>query len=357
MVAHGPWRLQEYVPLDHILLVKNVAGLTVTNNLEDPNWAHSTPVTATKGYFRLTPKYLDVLPTVTLSKINPSFPNTQINVNFTVTDINQYQDYNTFQALTPFSPNPPFLGQLLRLTWMNPVTNFTVACDWNITDYVDQHLPSGLSYCDLLQLQRISSTSYTNNPGPKRWFHIENVTLSGGLVTYVQLGIVIETVKTVLFDNQVISGPTTEMEKPMVPIYESFVLSVTKCMHTFKVVKTINTRYLLCKDNRIEGWDNKTGGVGTPMDPVQVYPNGNWTVTYEIPVWITIPEDIAGSYYISTQLPAPDCKVDLKDVFAAGKAFGSIPGDAKWNTVADINGDYKIDLKDYFAISKKYGKW
>jgi peptide/nickel transport system substrate-binding protein len=83
--------------------------------------------------------------------------------------------------------------------------------------------------------------------------------------------------------------------------------------------------------------------------------------------WCTIPEDIVGSTYYDdiglgtypykAYLPAPDIKVDLKDVFTAGKAFGSVPGDAKWNKgIADINHDYKTDLKDYFAIAKKFGK-
>jgi hypothetical protein len=81
--------------------------------------------------------------------------------------------------------------------------------------------------------------------------------------------------------------------------------------------------------------------------------------------WATITEDIGGStwydqaglgtYPYKSELATPDIKVDLKDVYAAGKAFGSFPGHAKWNTVADINHDYKIDLKDYYAICKKFG--
>jgi ABC-type transport system substrate-binding protein len=71
--------------------------------------------------------------------------------------------------------------------------------------------------------------------------------------------------------------------------------------------------------------------------------------------WGTIKEDIGGSYYYNPQLPAPDCKVDIKDVAVAAKAFGSYPGHAKWNTVADINLDYKIDIKDIASIAKKFG--
>lgn len=47
--------------------------------------------------------------------------------------------------------------------------------------------------------------------------------------------------------------------------------------------------------------------------------------------------------------------VDLKEVNAVGRAFGTIPGDAKWDWRADVILDWKIDLKDYFAVAKYYG--
>jgi len=81
--------------------------------------------------------------------------------------------------------------------------------------------------------------------------------------------------------------------------------------------------------------------------------------------WATTKEDIAGStwyddaglgtYPYKTELPTPDMKVDVKDVAAAARAFGTRPGDARWNTNADLNLDYKIDVKDIAAIAKKFG--
>ena len=89
------------------------------------------------------------------------------------------------------------------------------------------------------------------------------------------------------------------------------------------------------------------------------------TITIVKYVWIVIKEDIGGStwydvagyssYPYKDELGAPDCKVDLKDVFAAALAFGSFPGHSAWNTNADLNGDHKIDLKDYFAIATNFG--
>jgi len=51
-----------------------------------------------------------------------------------------------------------------------------------------------------------------------------------------------------------------------------------------------------------------------------------------------------------------DKKVDLKDVFAVGKAYGSVSGDPRYNPNLDINDDGKIDLKDYFTVCKNFGK-
>jgi len=51
-----------------------------------------------------------------------------------------------------------------------------------------------------------------------------------------------------------------------------------------------------------------------------------------------------------------DLKVNLKDVFATAKAYGSVPGDSKWNPHCDIIADAIIDLKDYFAVCKSFGR-
>jgi hypothetical protein len=51
-----------------------------------------------------------------------------------------------------------------------------------------------------------------------------------------------------------------------------------------------------------------------------------------------------------------DWKVDLRDVYAVGRAFGAVPGSKNWNVVYDLNGDGKVDLRDYFTTCKNYGK-
>jgi len=51
-----------------------------------------------------------------------------------------------------------------------------------------------------------------------------------------------------------------------------------------------------------------------------------------------------------------DGKVDIKDIAAAAKAFGTGPGDIKWQANADINEDQQIDIRDIAAIAKEFGK-
>jgi hypothetical protein len=51
-----------------------------------------------------------------------------------------------------------------------------------------------------------------------------------------------------------------------------------------------------------------------------------------------------------------DGKVELKDIYAVAKAYGSYPGHPRWNPACDINGDGKVELKDYYVTCKNYGK-
>jgi hypothetical protein len=233
LIGTGAWRLDEYVSNSHVLLQANRPGSVVNTGINtDPN-ANSVPITSTKGFFKLNPVYLNIHTDTYKAKIDPTYPNTAVDVHL----------------------------------------NFDVANLW----------------------------------------------LSGAL----------DVEKTVEVDGSVEIATHTVNIAAGVKHSEDITVNLAKCLHTIKLT-------------------------------VKILSAGPWqNLVMEItwPIWITIPEDITGTYYVNTQLLAPDCKVDLKDVFAAGKAFGSVPGDNKWNTGADINHDYKIDLKDYFAIAKKFGKW
>jgi tungstate transport system substrate-binding protein len=50
-----------------------------------------------------------------------------------------------------------------------------------------------------------------------------------------------------------------------------------------------------------------------------------------------------------------DFKVDIRDVAIVAKAYGTAPGDLRWNPDADVNNDGKIDIKDVHAVALEYG--
>ena len=59
----------------------------------------------------------------------------------------------------------------------------------------------------------------------------------------------------------------------------------------------------------------------------------------------TIPGDING-----------DWAVNLLDLRILASAFGSRPGDPRWNSNADINRDGKVDLGDLVILAAHYGQ-
>jgi hypothetical protein len=91
-------------------------------------------------------------------------------------------------------------------------------------------------------------------------------------------------------------------------------------------------------------WPNGTYNL---IVTINVYANDTLVYATMFPITfnITIVGDIDGNG-----------KVDLKDVYACGKAFGSYLHHPRWNPNADINCDTKVDLKDYFSLCKNYGK-
>jgi hypothetical protein len=105
---------------------------------------------------------------------------------------------------------------------------------------------------------------------------------------------------------------------------------------------------------------------GPPMlDPEHPNPWISQWINVTMRFWITVQEDIGGTtfydiiglptYPYKSEVPAPDCKVDIKDILTAAKAFGAKPGDITWNSIADVNKDYKVDIKDILLEAKAFG--
>jgi hypothetical protein len=51
-----------------------------------------------------------------------------------------------------------------------------------------------------------------------------------------------------------------------------------------------------------------------------------------------------------------DGMVDMRDVTTLIRAFGTQPGDARWNPEADLSNDNIIDMKDATTTLRNYGK-
>jgi hypothetical protein len=56
----------------------------------------------------------------------------------------------------------------------------------------------------------------------------------------------------------------------------------------------------------------------------------------------------------------PDGKVDVRDIYAVGRAFGTSidgpnPPGRTYNGNCDINNDHKVDVKDYYTVCRHYG--
>jgi parallel beta-helix repeat protein len=94
---------------------------------------------------------------------------------------------------------------------------------------------------------------------------------------------------------------------------------------------------------------------------------GNYTITAHasaVPGETNTVDNTITSGWVFVSIPGDvnaDRKVDLKDVFAVGKAFGTTrqgpnPPGRVYVPNCDINDDGKIDLKDYYTTCKNYGK-
>jgi ABC-type transport system substrate-binding protein len=58
---------------------------------------------------------------------------------------------------------------------------------------------------------------------------------------------------------------------------------------------------------------------------------------------------------LKNEAPSCDGLVSGDDVILAARAFGSIPGDTRWNSVADITGDYYVSGDDIILMAKMFG--
>jgi hypothetical protein len=83
----------------------------------------------------------------------------------------------------------------------------------------------------------------------------------------------------------------------------------------------------------------------------------NTTNNKSADVWVIV--SLAGD--ITGPNGWPDGKVDLRDIACVARAFGTKPGDTRWNPNADVTGrtgvpDGVIDMRDISAVARRFGQ-
>jgi PKD repeat protein len=110
-------------------------------------------------------------------------------------------------------------------------------------------------------------------------------------------------------------------------------------------------------------FNDGTGNIVTTVATI----NHNFTLSGNYAVVLTIVDIDSRSDDVSTIVRVlnvtqktydvnGDGKIDLKDVYRVGKAYGSYPGHPKWDPACDFNKDNVVDLKDYYPVCKHYGE-
>jgi hypothetical protein len=101
------------------------------------------------------------------------------------------------------------------------------------------------------------------------------------------------------------------------------------------------------------------GGVTWTAIPEINNPFDGMVKTYYEWCIVTARFDFAGIFWkragpLSFQR-APDLSVDGSDLIIAAMAFGSFPGQSRWNPNADITGDFSVDGSDLIQIARNFG--
>ena len=317
-IGTGAFRFVQYVPEAFVELVANTPG-SVVHDITSP------------GDSQFCPVHVNVAATGFKNKLDPIYPNTVMDITFEVKIYNLWLNQCSggvldgtkyiyidgvpyFTELVPKlrSGRPAYLEPKMVIVpnapW-NPVIPpigmlFTelvpmAGWQWMCVNWIDSNLNGVVDYCDFLW--------FMDNFGNRMEAHV------------------------FFADEQHI-----ELDYYEIYHYETFTISVAKCKHEIKAAFHIESPPMLDLEHPnpwICQWINST-----------------------IPIWVTIKQDVGGAMYLG-KVPAPDCKVDGKDVAYASSAFNTVPGMKRWSPIADITGDYKVDGKDVANIAKYYGKW
>jgi hypothetical protein len=102
--------------------------------------------------------------------------------------------------------------------------------------------------------------------------------------------------------------------------------------------------------NDNDAWDNNEVWTKMQNTTLDLYPPGNDSYTgWGLP-----------NAWLANQRPVGDINLDLytdgSDLIIAARAWGTVPGDLKWDPRADINIDKRVDGGDMIIIARHFGE-
>lgn len=103
--------------------------------------------------------------------------------------------------------------------------------------------------------------------------------------------------------------------------------------------------------------DRGPGILAVDPDPVNATP---WAVfTLAIQDFLPVRGWVLFHRIKTVEIPEGDInldnKIDIRDIAAVAKSYGTMPGRRDFDFQIDINFDYKIDIKDIALVAKAYG--
>jgi parallel beta-helix repeat protein len=114
--------------------------------------------------------------------------------------------------------------------------------------------------------------------------------------------------------------------------------------------------FVLPKDQMVKTLTAHAGNVSYLLSKLYNYTEtqvGNYTI-----VTARIPPEMDGidlAYTVFGDING-DGKVNILDIAAVAKCFGTTPGHPRWDPVCDINYDFIVNILDIAAVAKQFGK-
>lgn len=241
----------------------------------------------------------------------------------------------------------PYLGGEAEVTYSNYNSSLLSAFMW-----MDEYNPSNLSWTGTWQAQTPTPVQYAPDP-----YHIQ---------TFSSHGATESSNAYELITGSSIHDVSVQLSLAKTIVGEGFLANITGTLNntgdseeTFNLTVLANetivqTQTFTLSNGSSTVWQAawNTSGFNRGNVTIGAYvqlPAGETNAANDSSVHsfliLTFPGDING-----------DFKVNLFDLVILAQAYGSHPGDAKWNPNADINSDNTVNLADLVILALHYGQ-